>query len=412
MSPLMRSLLLSLALFVLPFTAKAADVFVSVRVGPPPLPVYEQPWAPAPGYLWMPGYWAWDDWNEDYYWVPGTWVRPPRVGVLWTPGYWAWNAGYYNWYPGYWGPRVGYYGGINYGFGYTGHGYHGGYWRDNHFWYNSYVNRVRGDNARYSYRKSVTHITVNHVSYNGGDGGTRARPSRQDENDRRQQHVRATEEQSRHERAARQDRGLRLSENRGRPATLALPTASRFSRDRDERNERDRDERDRDRRAGSPRRGTDIDSDRRQDQGRERRAQSEQNATRSREARPGPDARSNDRGDRPDGHAGERRARPERGAAAPDRRPERSPPANERQRVENRNSGRANDERRAPTRESRSGEGRGVPRPQAPPSREIQRERPDRVQAPQARPERQQRAPRPQEGSRPERGHNGNGNNR
>ncbi len=45
---------------------------------PPPLPVYEQPPMPAPGYHWTPGYWAWN--NSDYYWVPGVWVEPPRVG--------------------------------------------------------------------------------------------------------------------------------------------------------------------------------------------------------------------------------------------------------------------------------------------------------------------------------------------
>ena len=43
---------------------------------------------------------------------------------------------------GFWGPHIGFYGGINYGFGYTGVGYHGGYWRGNNFYYNRSVNRV------------------------------------------------------------------------------------------------------------------------------------------------------------------------------------------------------------------------------------------------------------------------------
>ena len=104
-----------------------AGVFVSVAVGPPALPVYVQPVAPGPGYIWKPGYWAWGP--DGYYWVPGTWVLPPEVGFLWTPGYWGFSAGLYNWHPGFWGPTVGFYGGINYGFGYPGHGYYGGYWR-------------------------------------------------------------------------------------------------------------------------------------------------------------------------------------------------------------------------------------------------------------------------------------------
>ena len=36
---------------------------------PPPLPEEEQPPIPAPGYLWTPGYWYWN--NVDYYYVPG-----------------------------------------------------------------------------------------------------------------------------------------------------------------------------------------------------------------------------------------------------------------------------------------------------------------------------------------------------
>src|SRR5260370_227375 len=103
-------------------TASSAQVAVgvSVRVGPPALPVYAQPICPGPGYLWTPGYWAWSD-DDGYYWVPGTWVVAP-VGLLWTPGYWAFSDGFYGWHAGYWGPHVGFYGGINYGFGYGGGG--------------------------------------------------------------------------------------------------------------------------------------------------------------------------------------------------------------------------------------------------------------------------------------------------
>ncbi|MGB6871180.1 MAG: YXWGXW repeat-containing protein, partial [Acidobacteriaceae bacterium] len=56
---------------------------VSVNFAPPPLPVYEQPLCPAEGYLWTPGYWAWDP-DYGYYWVPGVWVAPPEAGLLWT----------------------------------------------------------------------------------------------------------------------------------------------------------------------------------------------------------------------------------------------------------------------------------------------------------------------------------------
>src|SRR5579862_9056544 len=54
-------------------TAACGPVVV-VDTPPPPLPDYEQPPIPAPGYIWSPGYWSWDADESDYYWVPGTWV--------------------------------------------------------------------------------------------------------------------------------------------------------------------------------------------------------------------------------------------------------------------------------------------------------------------------------------------------
>src|SRR6201997_4575615 len=108
-----------------PASAQVA-VGISVRSGPPALPVYVQPPCPTEGYIWTPGYWAYG--AAGYYWVPGVWVAPPRVGVLWTPGYWGFGGGLYAWHPGYWGPHVGFYGGINYGFGYFGAGFAGGVW--------------------------------------------------------------------------------------------------------------------------------------------------------------------------------------------------------------------------------------------------------------------------------------------
>jgi len=116
-----RNLVLLLFLFAMPAASFAQiGVGISIRIGPPALPVYAQPPAPADGYLWTPGYWAYG--AAGYYWVPGVWVTPPRVGVLWTPGYWGFEGGLYGWHAGYWGPHVGFYGGINYGFGYGGVG--------------------------------------------------------------------------------------------------------------------------------------------------------------------------------------------------------------------------------------------------------------------------------------------------
>ena len=65
----------------------SAQVTVAITVGPPELPVYEQPECPAANYIWAPGYWNYG--SDDYFWVPGTWVMVPAPGLLWTPGYWS-----------------------------------------------------------------------------------------------------------------------------------------------------------------------------------------------------------------------------------------------------------------------------------------------------------------------------------
>src|SRR5580658_5945780 len=110
---------------------------------PPELPDYSQPECPGDNYLWTPGYWAYSD--AGYYWVPGAWVMAPYVGALWTPPWWGYADSSYIWHAGYWGPYVGFYGGIDYGFGYTGRGFYGGYWQNGLFNYNRAVLNV---NAR------------------------------------------------------------------------------------------------------------------------------------------------------------------------------------------------------------------------------------------------------------------------
>src|SRR5580698_2183752 len=132
-SRFIRPFLLAIAMLFLS-SASFAQIGVAITIAPPALPVYEQPVCPGDGYIWTPGYWGWGD--DGYYWVPGTWVEAPEVGFFWTPGYWGWGGSSFVWYDGYWGLTVGFYGGINYGFGYFGHGFYGGYWNGGRFWYN------------------------------------------------------------------------------------------------------------------------------------------------------------------------------------------------------------------------------------------------------------------------------------
>src|SRR5690348_3952543 len=191
------------------------SVGVAVHIGPPALPVYEQPICPGPGYLWTPGYWAYGP--DGYYWVPGTWVMAPEPGLLWTPGYWGWSGGHYIWHPGYWGPHVGFYGGVNYGFGYFGVGFSGGYWHGRDFYYNRSVTNVHITNVHIYNKTVVNNIRVNRVSYNGGRGGINMRPRPEEERAFHERHFEATHMQMEHEHGAAGNRAFLASVNHGRP---------------------------------------------------------------------------------------------------------------------------------------------------------------------------------------------------
>jgi len=215
-----RSLLFTLGVLVLSASSFAqVRVGVSIAIAPPELPVYEQPICPADGYIWTPGYWAYGD--ADYYWVPGTWIEAPEVGFLWTPGYWGWRDGGYFFTDGYWGPQVGFYGGINYGFGYFGHGFEGGRWDGGHFFYNRAVANVNVTVIHNVYETRVNETNVTRVSFNGGNGGVNVRATAQEEAAGRERHIPAVAAQTQHVEAARGNPELRASANHGKPPIAA-----------------------------------------------------------------------------------------------------------------------------------------------------------------------------------------------
>src|SRR6266853_531842 len=221
------SLFLAVGLLAIPAQSKAqVAVGISVQFGPPVLPIYAQPICPGPGYLWTPGYWAYGP--DGYFWVPGTWVYPPEVGLLWTPGYWAFEDDLYVWSPGYWGPEVGFYGGINYGFGYTGVGFFGGYWRGGNYYYNRSVTNVDVTVVRNTYNTTVINNNSTRVSFNGGRGGTTASPTSREMAAARQHHISMTSEQTQHQQAASGNRTLLASMNHGRPDIAATPRPGEF----------------------------------------------------------------------------------------------------------------------------------------------------------------------------------------
>lgn len=187
---------------------------------PPDLPDYSQPEAPGDGYIWTPGYWAWA--TTGYYWVPGAWVEPPYTGALWTPGYWAYRNNRYVFYRGYWGPHVGYYGGVNYGYGYVGLGYQGGYWHGGEFNYNRAVNNINLNVVHHVYDYRVNNPGGIRVSFNGGRGGIQVRPRAAELAAWREPHAAPMRAQLEKEQAARQDRAQYDRFNHGHPADLAV----------------------------------------------------------------------------------------------------------------------------------------------------------------------------------------------
>lgn len=224
-----RPILLAVAILFCSLAASTAraQVVISVAIAPPELPVYEQPVCPGDGYIWTPGYWAWD--GDDYYWVPGTWVEAPEVGYFWTPPYWGWGGAAFIFHEGYWGPHIGFYGGINYGFGYFGEGFVGGRWDGGHFYYNRSVTNVNVTVIHNVYNERVNEREVTHVSYNGGRGGIEARPTREQETYDRERHVPPAAAQQQHVQQARSNRELRASVNHGAPPIAATPKAGAFN---------------------------------------------------------------------------------------------------------------------------------------------------------------------------------------
>jgi len=225
----MKSLAAFLLLFIFSLNITNAQVGVSITVGPPALPVYEQPPCPVDGYLWSPGYWAYGP--DGYYWVPGVWVAPPEAGFLWTPGYWGFVDGGYIWYAGYWGPTVGFYGGVCYGFGYGGHGFYGGRWEDGRFRYNTAAWHVNNTVIHNTYvDRTVINNSGNRASFNGR-GGVEAQPTASEQAAMKERHTQATSLQRTNEHTASMNKNQLASANGGHPSATARSTVGgqRFS---------------------------------------------------------------------------------------------------------------------------------------------------------------------------------------
>ncbi len=74
-----------------------------VRTSPPAL-IEEAPPDQRPegdNITWIPGYWGWDEEQNDFIWISGVWRNLPP-SRQWVPGYWAEAGDQWQWTSGYW----------------------------------------------------------------------------------------------------------------------------------------------------------------------------------------------------------------------------------------------------------------------------------------------------------------------
>jgi WXXGXW repeat (2 copies) len=76
-------------------TACVVEQPVVVQQPPPPPAAQAEvvPVAPGPGYVWVPGHWAWRGPRRGYVWIPGVYAVPAEPNYVWVPAHWAQRPG-------------------------------------------------------------------------------------------------------------------------------------------------------------------------------------------------------------------------------------------------------------------------------------------------------------------------------
>jgi hypothetical protein len=74
--------------------------YIIVQQAPPPIIVERRPPAPSGAYVWIDGYWNWD--NQRYSWQAGRYVLPPQQDVVWVAPRYEHDARGYRYAPGHW----------------------------------------------------------------------------------------------------------------------------------------------------------------------------------------------------------------------------------------------------------------------------------------------------------------------
>ena len=81
-------------------SAALSQVGVRIEIGvPPPVAIIETVPPPRSGYVYAPGYWAWN--GDRHIWVRGRTITE-RPGYTWVPDRWESTGGRYRFVQGYW----------------------------------------------------------------------------------------------------------------------------------------------------------------------------------------------------------------------------------------------------------------------------------------------------------------------
>lgn len=100
----LRGLLLAAFMVAGAAVPALAQITFQIHIAPP-TPLYEAVPMQAPGYLWVPGYWAWN--NDQHIWVRGRSIMQ-RSGYRWEADRWEQRGQVYYRHPGRWERDAGY----------------------------------------------------------------------------------------------------------------------------------------------------------------------------------------------------------------------------------------------------------------------------------------------------------------
>jgi hypothetical protein len=100
-----RAALVAASLWLLTACVVEQPVVVQQPPVAPPVQTEVVPVAPGPGYVWIPGHWAWRGPRRGYVWIPGVYAIPAQPSYVWAPAHWAQRPGGWVWIEGHWQAR-------------------------------------------------------------------------------------------------------------------------------------------------------------------------------------------------------------------------------------------------------------------------------------------------------------------